>query len=731
MRHRVVLITKGGVKTKNAAKFNPARDVVIIERHAFLLFQHINIYQYYIITLQQISSYTLAINEIETKKKKKMESATSNNDTSNTTTSINMGTTTVIVTRQGKENHHQLPVNHIKDQDNIIHHDKNDENVVIESKTKKDENGNEDMECSCPICLRTASELWTVSGHNPSNPKSEQRTGNNTSTGTGTGTGTSDKGFVYSSTCGHIYCVPCIQHMLLYSSSVSVSKRTNMNMLYRLEDDEATPGRSIITLTQGLCPLCRAKLSYFDLKKIHIQKDKKSTNKEYKIIRTDETIVPKADISTLPKELYGTTFQSNESSTFIQFPKDKNDDTGIELRMTAFNPNDDGQKCLIMKLQEYQYLSTTHTFKGWGKTSVQNANQGILTVEFCVWMTFSDNFMFVTHGVGRFTIRNTVGESISSLRLQFDDGKTVVHVLVYGGDSGNHMIRVINPTTTTNLDRTNNSIAITPKRSIRYKNSTYWGNIYCQHYKIGFASYHFITKPVIGNKKKGKANDNNNSNSTNGVAFISYEHVATTFWLPLDDGRPIPSRVLFRNIRCPDQYTFCGSICWEEDYNTTWQGSSRWDYKIKFDTKFMCIVSGTVHSVKTNGTKLELKSTFGDDLIYVNAGLYDSFTEHMVSKYGDRIRELKENDSPFPIIDMVRKFSIYKCELISDRLIAENVTSETGVMLIHVLKAATYNINNGLLEILKEKPNSDVAAINCGMEKEFNVNPIDSECYYE
>jgi hypothetical protein len=580
--------------------------------------------------------------------------------------------------------------------DNIIHHDKNDIDVVDESITKNDENQNEDVECSCPICLCTASELRIVSSHYPSTPSTSVATNSSTDTGT------SDKGFVYSSTCGHIYCVPCIQQLLLYSSSVSLSNRTHTSTVHRLEDNEAAPIPSIITLTHGLCPLCRAELSYFDLKTIHIQKDTKSSNKKYKIIQTDETLVPKDDISTLPSELYGKKFQSDKTSTLIRFPMNMNDDTDIELRISSTNRTDDDQPWCIMKLQGYQYLSTTHTLKGWGKTSIENKSKEKFMIEYCVWMTFSDNFMFVTHGVGRFKIWNPFKE-LTSPQQKIDASLGGFYINVYGENSNNEMLRVINPITGTNAnpDQKNNSVTTTPKRSIRFENSTYWGNIYYQNYKIGFASYHFITKPVIGNKKKGEVSD---SNSTNGMEYISYEHVSTSSWLPLDNGRPIPSRVLFRNVQCPDEYTFCGSICWERDYNTTRQGSSRWDYIIKFDFEFKCIASGTVHCVNTNGKKLvELKSTFGDDLIYVNAGFYDSFTEHLVSKYGDCISELKECDTSFLILDIIMKSSISTCESVSDKLLIQDVTSETVNMILHILNAATYNVNNKLLQNFKSK----------------------------
>jgi hypothetical protein len=135
-----------------------------------------------------------------------------------------------------------------------------------------------------------------------------------------------------------------------------------------------------------------------------------------------------------------------------------------------------------------------------------------------------------------------------------------------------------------------------------------WGNTFIQSDKIGFASYHF--------------------DSCSGEVYISYEHDDCCYWPPLDDGSPIPSRVPFINTSYDTEArTFRGQIAWKQMYQTTWNGSESWDYEMKFDTEFTCIVSGTVYSVH-NGQSTEL-SEYGQSLLYVNAALKQEVAERL------------------------------------------------------------------------------------------------------
>ena len=138
-----------------------------------------------------------------------------------------------------------------------------------------------------------------------------------------------------------------------------------------------------------------------------------------------------------------------------------------------------------------------------------------------------------------------------------------------------------------------------------------WGNVFCQAFKVGLASYHFVP-PSDGQEV--------------GQVYISYENPMTSDWPPLDNGQPIPAKVYFHNISFPTPTTFRGHILWQEDYGTPWQGMIRWEYEMIFDEKFTCIVGGSVTSFEahTPETPREL-SRYGESLVYVNAALYREF----------------------------------------------------------------------------------------------------------
>ena len=136
-----------------------------------------------------------------------------------------------------------------------------------------------------------------------------------------------------------------------------------------------------------------------------------------------------------------------------------------------------------------------------------------------------------------------------------------------------------------------------------YVATSIWGNTFCQMYTVGLASYHF---EETGDEAPGTYR-----------AYISYEHPHTEVWPALDNGENVPDRVPFRNIEWdPVERLFRGDICWQEDYNTTWMGESMWHYEIKFDPKFIFILSGTC--TRSNS---EEPHQFGQDLVYVNAAL--------------------------------------------------------------------------------------------------------------
>lgn len=141
-----------------------------------------------------------------------------------------------------------------------------------------------------------------------------------------------------------------------------------------------------------------------------------------------------------------------------------------------------------------------------------------------------------------------------------------------------------------------------------YHGNTLWGNTFCQAFKVGLASYQFISPQEEG-------------------AFISYENPLCARWPPLDDGTPVPSQVYFKNISFNEsERVFRGTIEWQQEYGTTWQGCSKWMYTIKFDSEYTCIVSGKVKSVfHGNNDDEQDMSTFGVDLVYINAAITEYF----------------------------------------------------------------------------------------------------------
>jgi hypothetical protein len=144
-----------------------------------------------------------------------------------------------------------------------------------------------------------------------------------------------------------------------------------------------------------------------------------------------------------------------------------------------------------------------------------------------------------------------------------------------------------------------------PKPRPTYHAATLWGNTFCQGFRVGLASYHFVGPPSSS-------------------SYISYENPLTSQWPPLDDGSPIPSRVSFRAIEWDKtDRIFRGDICWQEDYGTTWQGCRKWMYEMKFDSTYSFIVSGSVRTIMEFSSVPQEMSNFADDLVYINAAIAD------------------------------------------------------------------------------------------------------------
>jgi hypothetical protein len=173
-----------------------------------------------------------------------------------------------------------------------------------------------------------------------------------------------------------------------------------------------------------------------------------------------------------------------------------------------------------------------------------------------------------------------------------------------------------------------------------------WGNTFCQASRVGLASYHFVAPASASASASGNNNmdqdDNNNGNNDDddddddGLphVYISYEHRDTAQWPPLDNGSPIPRRVRFHNVSFPTPSTFRGEIHWQGDYGTSWQGDIRWEYEMTFDEAFMCIVSGQVKSVTQHNEDPQEWVRYGQDLIYINAAMWDHFRQERDNSSG-------------------------------------------------------------------------------------------------
>jgi len=152
----------------------------------------------------------------------------------------------------------------------------------------------------------------------------------------------------------------------------------------------------------------------------------------------------------------------------------------------------------------------------------------------------------------------------------------------------------------------------------QYHTESIWGNVFIQSFRVGLASYHFINEG--GTELDG--------------AYISYENPLCSNWPPLDNGSTVPGRVPFSNIEWdPSTRIFQGTIEWENRYETTWQGCTKWRYKMVFDTEYICILSGSVKSSHEIGSTVERDmSTFGEGLIYANAACVDKFSALLMSR---------------------------------------------------------------------------------------------------
>ena len=454
--------------------------------------------------------------------------------------------------------------------------------------------------------------------------------------------------FVYSPTCHHVFCVPCISRVMLVPGYHQRTKKGSM-----------TSGR-VITMTQGECPICRTELSYFDLKKMMMISD---DDGDIVGLQSNVFVVEKVSPPVLPQLLLGAKF-TTPAKSYVQFPMSTNNHsksnsgghnniTSPSRYVTIFLSNTESKFKLPMKqylndtkvqITSWQFLDMTHTFQGRMKKVMQESPE--VTIEFTIWLTFSDDYQFMTHGVCRLTVTKRCYIEVSGAAYPQIKTKIQSFVHSFGCTEDTRFCR---------------PLVVHPKDHnprVPYDCRSLWGNTYIQNNKIGLVSYHFERKSSSNSEEEEEA----------AVAYISFHHPMIGTLTPLDNGQPVPSRVMFRNVVCsPDMRTFRASICWYDDYHTTWNGMKQWDYEIYFDSQWMCIQSGSVRSIALQDGTVQATSVFGKDLIYINAAAYDMFIDtHMA-------HELQCPSPPWEL----EMTTIFVLGQILERLKHEQVTDST------------------------------------------------------
>jgi len=104
-------------------------------------------------------------------------------------------------------------------------------------------------------------------------------------------------------------------------------------------------------------------------------------------------------------------------------------------------------------------------------------------------------------------------------------------------------------------------------------------------------------------------------------------------------------------------------------------GCKEWNYEMHFDSDFVCILSGSVKSVTTEGREEEM-SKFGQSLIYVNAAIRERIEQGAleVSVHGEVNSD--DGDEEADAASRVRKIISVRNEM-KDRLITEGATNSS------------------------------------------------------
>ena len=193
---------------------------------------------------------------------------------------------------------------------------------------------------------------------------------------------------------------------------------------------------------------------------------------------------------------------------------------------------------------------------------------------------------------------------------------------------------------------------ITPQSpSPQHNRESVWGNVFCRNHKVGMASFHFVRPPLNDRIGENDAGADAAADSDEAEVYLSYEHPDTAAWPGLDNGAPLPTRLPFRNCSFPDPHSFRGHICWLQDCGTTYRGAVRWEYEMRFDAEFLCVVAGIAHQVceseeedfdddvdinveeekEPAGPVMVVRelARFGHSWVYRNAALFDEFARQI------------------------------------------------------------------------------------------------------
>jgi hypothetical protein len=311
--------------------------------------------------------------------------------------------------------------------------------------------------------------------------------------------------------------------------------------------NERSPDPHLFVPTLGRCPICRRGMSLFDLQQ-----------------EEGEDLYEKnTDMTTWP--ITGKTFAERTNGLSVSFDPER----GPTICWYAGQGEEEEERQEVSFQPRSHFHDQSRTFHGEVELNeAQQSTWGGVSLLSCIFQ-FSSDLRFIALGV------------------IMDGDRRVVESLGLGG----RLLYSSGPSQ--------------PNERPTHRGNTLWGNTFCQSFKVGLASYQFLT---------------------NEEAYISYEHPISSQWPSLDDGSPVPARVFFRNTSFDtNERIFRGEICWQQDYGTTWQGFRKWIYEMKFDSKYTFIVSGKVLSILSDSDEPHEMSTFGNDLVYINAAVDERF----------------------------------------------------------------------------------------------------------